>query len=179
MIDNILKILCLIGGCILVFSLLLKTSNFLDVRSIVCEHYRIIKVNPIQMISIYAIPIIFAITISRKQCVSKDILDNLNIILSILISMFFAVLSILCSINSKTKDEKYQLLLKETFTSTVFEIIICLLLLFASFSILFIGKYENSIILQSVSILIYYLTMIVILNILIIIKRIKSIFDNR
>lgn len=179
MFDCILKVLCIIGVILLVCCLFCRSSNFLDVKSIVCEHLGIIKQNHVQMIGIYIIPIVFAITICRKECVNKDILDNLNIILSILISMFFAVLSILCSINSKNNNEKYQLLLKETFTSTVFEIIICLWLLFLSFTILFIGNYQENIMQRFLSFLIYYSTMIVILNILMIIKRIKAIFDNR
>ena len=87
----------------------------------------------------------FAIGIVQIRCADKEILNNLNVVLSILIAMFFSVLSILCSIDGKTKGDKYRQLLIETFTTTVFEILICLLLLLISFIALFVGIFEKSI----------------------------------
>lgn len=69
--------------------------------------------------------------------------------------------------------------MKETFNTTIFEIILCLLLLFISFIVLFIGDFKESIALRIASGTIYYLTMITILNILVVIKRIKVLFDNQ
>lgn len=102
-----------------------------------------------------------------------------NIVLSILIAMFFSVLSILSAIDGQTRRDKYQQLLTETFTTTIFEIILCLLLLLISFIVLFIGAFEKTVILKIVSGIIYYLTIVAILNILVIIKRIKVLFDNK
>ena len=56
---------------------------------------------------------------------------------------------------------------------------LCLLLLLISFIVLFIGVFEKTVILKIVSGIIYYLTIVVILNILVIIKRIKVLFDNK
>ena len=56
-----------------------------------------------------------------------------------------------------------------------------LLQIFSNFSfiVLFIGVFEKTVILKIVSGIIYYLTIVVILNILVIIKRIKVLFDNK
>ncbi len=89
------------------------------------------------------------------------------------------MLSILCAFDKGKGNTVYQQLLKETFNTTVFEIILCLILLFISFVILFIGNYDESIVLKCVSGIIYYLTIIAILNILVVIKRIKVLFDNQ
>lgn len=93
--------------------------------------------------------------------------------------MFFSVLSILSAFDGQTSRDKYQQLLTETFTTTIFEIILCLLLLLISFIVLFIGVFEKTVILKIVSGIIYYLTIVAILNILVIIKRIKVLFDNK
>ncbi len=178
MFKTVLLITCF---TVLIISLLSSTNNFLDIKSIITDHFNIIKNNWIQAAIIYLIPIAIAIIISKKKLIDTNTLDNLNLVLSILISMFFSVLSILCSINSQNRNYKYQLLLKETSTSTIFEITICLLLLFISFSLIFIGikTINNNTIKQIASIIVYYLTMIAILNIFMILKRIKSIFDNK
>lgn len=173
-------ILFLIGSTILVISLLPKTGNFLDVRSIFTEHFLIFKGNLLQMVSIFFVPFLFSIAILKTRCIDEEILDNLNIVLSILIAMFLSILSILCAFADKDRNEPiYRQLLKETFNSTIFEIILCLFLLLISFIALFIKDSCQTQYLQVISGSIYYLTIVVILNILVIIKRIKALFDNK
>ena len=172
--NNIITILCIIGGLVLLLSLLPKNSNFLDVRSIFAQHFNVFRGNWLQFFGIFIVPILFSI-----RCVDKEILNNLNIVLSILIAMFFSVLSILSAIDGQIRRDKYQQLLTETFTTTIFEIILCLLLLLISFIVLFIGVFEKTVILKIISGIIYYLTIVTILNILVIIKRIKVLFDNK
>ena len=167
-----------VGGIVLLFSLLQKNSNFLDIRFVFIQHFKVFKRNYLQLISIFLVPALFAIGIARIRCVDKDVLNNLNIVLSILTAMFFSILSILYTLTKENKSEKYQQLLKETFTSTIFEVILCLLLLVISFMALFIGNYEVSVVLTITSAVIYYLALVAILNILAIIKRIKVLFDN-
>lgn len=178
--NTISVILFLIGIIILIFSLSLKMSNFLDVRTIFIEHFSVFKGNPLQLLSIFIVPVLFSIGILKMRCVDKDILNNLNIVLSILIAMFFSTLSILCAFADKNdNNSRYKKLLNETFNATIFEVIICLILLFISFVTLFIGKFEQSPYLYTISGSIYYLAIVVVLNILVIIKRIKVLFDNK
>lgn len=176
---SIITILCILGGFVLLFSLLPKNGNFLDIRSIFAQHFTIFRGNILQLFSIFIVPIFFSIGLVQIRCVDREILNNLNIVLSILIAMFFSVLSILISIDGQKKKDTYQRLLTETFTTTIFEIILCLLLLFISFIVLFIGLFGNTVISKIISGAIYYLTIVTILNILVIIKRIKLLFDNK
>ena len=172
-------ILFAIGSAILVFSFLLKTSNFLDVRSIFVQHFLIFKGNLLQLTSIFLVPILFSVGILQVRCVDKDILNNLNVVLSILVAMYFSMLSILCAFASNgNKTPKYKQLLKETFTAAIFEVVLCLLLLIISFITLFAGKFEHSTYLQVISGSIYYLAIVIILNTLVVIKRLKVLFDN-
>lgn len=175
----ILFTLCIVGILFLLLSFFPKNSNFLDIRSIFIQHLKVFQGNLLQLISIYIIPILFSICITHIRCVGETILNNLNIVLSIFLTMFFSTLSILCSMDGKTKGEKYQQLLNETFTATIFEIIICLTLLLISFITLFVNIFDESYPIKITSFVIYYLTIVAILNILVIIKRIKVLFDNR
>lgn len=173
-------ILFVIGTVILIFSLFLKMSNFLDVHTIFLEHFSVFKGNPLQLVSIYIVPILFSVGIVKMRCVDREILNNLNIVLSIIIAMFFSTLSILCAFADKNnKNSTYKQLLKETFNATIFEAIICLLLLFISFVTLFVGEFKQSLYLQIISGSIYYLAIVAVLNILVIIKRLKVLFDNK
>ncbi|MCJ7856962.1 hypothetical protein MUJ63_11745 [Lachnospiraceae bacterium NSJ-143] len=172
-------ILFMVGSAILCLCLLLKHSNFLDIRRIFVQHFCIFKGNPLQLIGIFFAPILLTTGLVEIKCIDKDILSNLNIILSILTAMFLSILSILCSFNKEKKNENYEQLLKETFNTVIFEITLCLLLLFISFIVLFIGNFKESIALKISSGIIYYLTMVTILNILVVIKRIKVLFDNQ
>lgn len=177
---NIISVILFsIGSVLLCLCLCVKHSNFLDIRQILIQHFCVFKGSPLQLIGIFFAPILFAVGLVEIKCIDKDILSNLNIILSILTAMFLSVLSILCSFNKEGKNENYKQLLKETFNTSIFEIILCLLLLFISFIVLFIGEFEETIALKVTSGAIYYLTMITILNILVVIKRIKVLFDNQ
>lgn len=178
---NIISVILFVAGTIiLIFSISIKISNFLDVRTIVLEHFSVFKGNPLQFVSIFIVPILFSVGIVRIRCVDREILNNLNIVLSILIAMFFSTLSILCAFKDENHNNSmYKKLLKETFNATIFEALICLLLLFFSFVTLFVGEFEQSLYLQVVSGSIYYLAIVAVLNILVIIKRIKVLFDNK
>lgn len=87
--NNASIILFIVGTVVLIFSFSLKMSNFLDVRSIFLEHFSVFKGNPLQLVSIFIVPVLFSIGILNIRCVDSEILNNLNIILSILIAMFF------------------------------------------------------------------------------------------
>lgn len=101
--NTISIILFVIGSVILCSCLLLKHSNFLDIRRIFVQHFYIFKGNPLQLIGIFVAPILFVIGLLDIKSIDKDILSNLNIILSILTAMFLSILSILCSFNKEKK----------------------------------------------------------------------------
>ena len=108
-------VLFVIGIVFLVFSFSLKMSNFLDVRTIFSEHLSVFKGNPLQLVSIFIVPALFSVGIVKIRCIDREILNNLNIVLSILIAMFFSTLSILCAFADKdNRKPMYKRLLKET-----------------------------------------------------------------
>ncbi len=167
-----------VGIIILLFCLTRRNSNFLDIRKIIADHFRIFKGCLLQLVAIYVSPAIFAIGIVRIRCVDREILNSLIVVLSILVAMFFSVLSILSAFNKEHKSEDYKQLLNETFTTTLFEILLCLALLIASFIALFVGKINSQFLMKFGSGCIYYLAIVIVLNILLVSKRMKVLFEN-
>lgn len=177
--NTISAVLFIVGFVVLCLCLCVKYSNFLNIGQIFIQHFSVFKENPLQLIGVFFAPMLLSVGLVEIKYINEDILSNLNIILSILVAMFLSILSILCSFSKEEKSETYKQLLKETFNTTIFEIILCLLLLLISFIVLFIGDFKQSIALKIASGTIYYLTMITILNILVVVKRIKVLFDNQ
>ncbi len=189
---SISTILVCVSAILMMIAFLQKNSNFLDVRSIISTHFKVFSGSPLQCAVIFGVPLLITIAALNKQALSKDIVDTLNIVLSILISMFFAMLSILSALNLKAVNEKekndviaiskveeYNLLLKETFNAVMFECILCILVLSISFTLLFVNDFSTSWQLTLVSGLVYYLALVIVFNIFVIIKRIKVLFDYR
>lgn len=176
--ENILNIICLIGLVVLFLSFTPKINNFFDIRTILHNHFKIFKNNYLQLISVYIVPIFFAIWITLRQQVTENILNEINLIITILTSMFFAFIGIIGSLNMDKKDKNFKRVVGETFNSTLFEIICCLILLLISFLTIFVNDYDNACLIKMISIPIYYFFIIVILNVFLILKRIQAIFKN-
>ena len=164
-----------------------KNSNFLDIRSVFTEHISMLKKSPLQFSAIIVVPLIIALIGALYHPLTKDVVNNLNIVLSILISMFFAVLSILVSLTRKkeskdrplTPEEKnYNTLLDETFNAVVFESTLCILLLVISFVQLFFDNFKTCLLLTIISTVVYYLSVVIVLNIFVVIKRIRALFEE-
>lgn len=68
---------------------------------------------------------------------------------------------------------------KETFNAVMFECILCILVLAASFTLLFINDFSGSWQLTVASGVIYYLSLVIVFNIFVIIKRLKVLFEHR
>lgn len=186
MIYNIIKnitsplILFCISGLFIFLNMIRKNNNFFDLRGVIKGHYNIFKGNRIQQLNFLVIPLLLSYAILQIKFIDKDIINNINIVLSIFLSMFFAILSILCSLPKKSGvSDDYNKLAKETFNTVMFECILCILILVISFIVLFINVFESSLSIKITSFIIYYLILVVILNIFIVIKRLKVLFDAR
>lgn len=173
-------------------ALLQKNSNFLDIRKVFADHFAIFDNSPLQKFVIFIVPFLLSISAISTQLLTKDIVNNLNIVLSILISMFFAILSILSSFTYKSTDpktvtdvslrkkaEKYNKLLKQTFNAVIFESVLSIVVLILSFAQLFSNDFSETWKLKVISLIVYYLALIIVFNILVVIKRMKSLFETK
>lgn len=150
-------ILVCVSVILIIVALLQKNSNFMDVRTIISMYFKVFSACPLQCVVIFGVPLLITIAALNKQVLSTNIVDTLNIVLSILISMFFAMLSILSALNPRSireeqkndslaisKADEYNLLLKETFNAVMFECILCILVLATSVTLLFINDFSGS-----------------------------------
>lgn len=173
-------------------ALLQKNSNFLDIRKVFADHFAIFDNSPLQKIVIFIVPFLLSISAISTQLLTKDIVNNLNIVLSILISMFFAILSILSSFTYKSTDpktvtdvslrkkaEKYNKLLKQTFNAVIFESVLSIVVLILSFAQLFSNDFSETWKLKVISLIVYYLALVIVFNFLVVIKRMKSLFETK
>ena len=112
-----------------------------------------------------------------KECIDKDIIDNIIIVLSIMLSMLFAMLSIINGY--QRNDSKYVKVLDETNNSIMFQSVLCVVTLIISFAQFFVDTYDGEKTIIIVSFVLYYLMFVIILNTFIILKRMKALYDNR
>lgn len=180
------------GILLILVALLQKNSNFLDVRKIIRQHLSIFFKSPLQVVAIFGAPLLIAIAAAATHSLTIEIVNNLNVVLSILISMFFAMLSILASLSFKSTDrskvedvtliraaENYNKVLRQTNNAILFESVLAILLLIISFSQLFIGSFDPTWKLKIISAFVYYLTLVLVLNIFVVIKRTKELLDSK
>ena len=184
--------LILFSICILltILALTQKNSNFMDVRRIIKNHFHVFRGSSLQCVVLFVVPLLLAVAAVQIRPVDESIINNLNVVLAILISMFFAMLSILSSFPARLNkcgeemqqgsiaNKAYDKTLGETFNSILFECILSSLVLICSFSILFFGFFERCIFLDCVSIILYYLFFVLISNVFVIIKRIMALFEH-
>lgn len=165
------------AGLILFFNCIKKNNNFFDIRNIFVEQFKMFANAKGQVVVFYVVPLILAYAVMKNKNIDKDIVDNIIIVLSIIISMLFAMLSI---INGYQKtNPKYVKVLDETNNSIMFQSVLCVITLVISFAQFFTDNYNSEIITKIVSFILYYLIFVIILNTFIILKRMKSLYDNR
>ena len=186
--------LILISSIICVCSSISKKTGFFNLKTIFVNYFKMFK-SSIKHISLfYGVPLVFALGIALVYQADKEYYSNLRVIVSILISMLFAILSILTSktydFNYKNDDgtentekkkvvKKLQSVLSETTTAIVFDVILSIFLVLYTLVIpivdeIGIGEYWVNIILSIVS---YYLITVILLNLLLIIKRMTKLID--
>ncbi len=170
-------VLFIASGIILLVAFSRKNNNFLDVRDIVAEQFKMLANSKWQFIVFYVTPLLLALAVRNYALVDATIVGNIVVVLSLLISMLFGCLSVLSAFPKK--DEKYTKVLRQTVNTIAFECVFCILALLLSFVVLFIGELESNMISQIISVLVYYFIFAVFLNLFIVIKRLKRLFDKK
>ncbi len=170
-------ILFILGALSLIVFFCGKNNSYIDIRHIINDYFKIFQHSRIQLAALYLSPLLISVATALLKKIDKEIISNINIVLSIIISILFAVMGIICSI-PKQSNNNYNVLLSETGNVTLFECVISIIALVASFIILFVDVSDGWIGML-ISISIYYLVLIVILNIFIVMKRLKALLDNK
>lgn len=161
-----------LSAIVLLFATTRKNNNFFDVQHIIKSHLNIFKDSKFQYVIFYGVPFLLSTGTLLQQFVNEDLLGHIIIVISIFMSMLFAMLSTITSLNQKTKDEFYLKLVNETHMSILFEAILCIGVLIISFTLLF-SNITNCFVLGIFSFILYYLIYTIMLQVFILVKRIS------
>lgn len=140
------------------------------------------KLSCVSLILYFLVPYFVAISLVQIRIIDNDVINIVTIIISILTSMLFTMLTLILDMRKRImKDESYDAnkasisvkLLKETYYSIMFEILVSVMILIMCFVEIFSKKFSFF-----SSVIIYYLTFTLLMNLFMVLKRIFYVIDN-
>ncbi len=179
--------LLVISIIILVIGKVCFHKDFLNCFDIIKHHMNCFRMRNghISKISVFLymiIPLFLAISIMQIRILDDDVINLITVIVSILTSMLFTLLTLILDMRTRIKaDCKYNAndaylstkLLKETYYSLMFEILNCIFILIMCFVELFVKQYSGI-----MSLIIYYLIFVLLLTLFVILKRIYNVINK-
>lgn len=187
-IDSILNVLkmCVSPMVLFILSLMILLiyvfkagTNYLNIGKIFRDYISIFSDAKKHLWIFWGVPLLLSGALVQVTVLTCELAEHLTVFLSILISSFFAMLSILVSKDTSKQTLKlYEQVLKETASTVLLEIVLCMVSLVISLSIIFLDNSIGLWIQIIISLFEYYLLFAMILNMLILIKRFKSLIDN-
>lgn len=139
------------------------------------------KYSAISIILYFLIPYFLSALLVQIRVIDNDVINIVTIIISILTSMLFTMLTLILDMRKRIlQDDNYDAgkagisakLLKETYYSIMFEILISIIILIMCFVEIFSKEYSFF-----SSIIIYYLTFTLLVNLFMVLKRIFNVID--
>lgn len=189
-IEKYIGIIISVVSLILLMSLLFrKREPFFNLREIFKEHFMLFAKCKSQYFVFYILPLFFSVGLSLLFPANADFFSHLGVVLSIILSMMFALIAILCDYDfSKFKDDNQrsnaETSVKQTINAILFCCIIGIALLLEGFIVISMsGKaidwipFNLSVCKTIVSAFSYYLLVVVLLNLLLIIKNVTRIIE--
>lgn len=140
-------------------------TNYLNIKKIFKDYISIFSNARKHLWLFWGVPVLLSAALVQVTALTSELAEHLSVFLSILISAFFAMLSILVSKDtSKQTGKLYEQVLKETASTVLLEIVLCMMALIISLAIIFLSdsiKYGVQII---ISVFEYYLVFVMVLN---------------
>lgn len=184
---NYFGIACIVISLLLIiFSIFKKENTFFNALQIVKDHFSLFNKSFRQILIFYIYPLLLAIGVTIVYDATDELFDNFLIILSIVISMLFSILAIITNFNynnniEKTTKDRIIQVVQESCNSILYSCLICVFLIIyciiliclndMSFYAGLFGKILNGIA--------YYLFVVLILNLLLVMKRISKIINTK
>ena len=142
-------LILLVGRCVL-------KRDYLNCFEIVEQHWKCFadrngNISKITIFLYYGVPLLIAFSLVQIKKIDEEVINSLTVIISILTSMFFTLLTLTLDMykgvgrNKNYNDGNAQIskkLLKETYYAIMFEILISIVILIMCFIYLFAEKYS-------------------------------------
>lgn len=170
-------------------SLFRKNESYFNLRSVVQRHFGLFKNCKFQYFVFYGFPLLLSVGLSMLYETNNTFFSELNVILSILVSILFAILSILCGYDySSVADERQKktatAVLRDTVNAIVFTVALCVFLLLYGlvFSVVNMDSFNEWVLVATVtkrivSGMAYYIFIVILLNLLLIIKHMSKLIE--
>lgn len=174
---------------VLFISKVIFKSNYFNITNIIVNHVDAFrnekdnKFNKPQFVIAFIVPVFFAGAFAKIRIVDEDTINILTLIISVLTSMFFTLLAIVIDIKARWKENKGNKsssemsvigrILQTVYYAVMFEILLSIILLILCFVAVFTAKFSF---LQSI--LIYWFSNMLIMNLSMVLKRIFIVIDR-
>lgn len=171
---GIILILC--SGVILILGLINKKNNFVGLWTVLKKHLKLFQNARFQYLLFYIVPLFMAIGISCIYIADCLMYQNIIVAVSIFVSMLLSMLSILTTKDytkyTPEQQKKIKNVLDETNNAIVFCTFVSILIIIISLVMVAVSSSEEQILNRVVAAGIYYLIQVLLLNILLIVKRV-------
>lgn len=161
-----------------------KYLNCFDIikKHLYCFETREGGISRVSIFLYFITPFFLAIAVVRIKNIDSDTINLLTIIISILTTMFFTLLTLILDMRSRVKNDKAynagdallsMKLLKEVYYSIMFEIFLSILILVMCFVELFTKQFY-----WLCGLIIYYMSFVLLTNLFMVLKRIFRVIDK-
>lgn len=174
---------------LMVISFFKKHETFFNIREITKNHLSLFKNCQYQYITFYGFPLLFAIGLALIYEADAAFYSEISVVVGILLSMLFAILSILTGYDfSNVKDDnqkrKVKKVVAETINAIVFDSILCIFMMIYGLTVIVISGVDYSwasidltIVKMVVSGVAYYIFTVILLTLLLIVKHMSKIIE--
>lgn len=182
-------ILVVVSVVLICGSLLRKNESYFNLRNVIRKHFGLFKNCKFQYWVFYGFPILLSVGLAMLYETNSVFFSELNVILSILVSILFAILSILggndySSVADERQKKNAKAVLRDTVNAIVFTAVLSVFLLLYGlvFSVVSIDSFNGWIFdvtmaKRIVSGMAYYIFTVILLNLLLIIKHMSKLIE--
>lgn len=182
-------LLVAVSAILICGSLLRKNESYFNLRSVFRRHFGLFENCKFQYFVFYGFPLLLSVGLAMLYETNNAFFSELSVILSILVSILFAILSILCGYDySSVADERQKkratAVLRDTVNAIVFTAVLSVFLLLYGlvFSVVSMDSFKGWIFdatmaKRIVSGMTYYVFTVILLNLLLIIKHMSKLIE--
>lgn len=161
-----------------------KNESFFNLRDVIKDHLGLFCNSKSQYVIFYISPLFFAVGLSMIYEAGETFYTNLSVIVSVLLSMLLAILSILTgkdysSIEDDNQRKNIKRVTQETITAIVFDSMLCIFLLLYGLVMIVIDRvtFDAEVVKRIFAGIAYYSFAVMLLNLLLIVKRMSRIIE--
>ena len=161
-----------------------KNESFFNLRDVIKDHLGLFRNSKSQYVIFYISPLFFAVGLTMIYEAGETFYTNLSVIVSVLLSMLLAILSILTgkdysSIEDDNQRKNIKRVTQETITAIVFDSMLCIFLLLYGLVMIVIDgvTFDAEVVKRIFAGIAYYNFAVMLLNLLLIVKRMSRIIE--